>query len=170
MSTTRLGNCSLALPLLQGSYIDALISYKEYQVDEMAARLQTLHADRCDQTSCTCTPHACEHTHDGFACIDDTFGTPPECVDGCGDVTRGREMDMRQSTLMYSTLVNESQRAVQEATCFSKGMDDLWIENADNDPDQHYQFFASDLGLMRQFPCAAAAAPPALALSLCAAR
>eukprot|EP01052_Picozoa_sp_SAG31_P003656 SAG31_NODE_143_length_22627_cov_14.541347_13_plen_312_part_00 len=31
-------------------------------------------------------------------------------------------------------------------------MDTLWAENAENDPDQHFQFFASDLGVLRQYP------------------
>jgi hypothetical protein len=41
---------------------------------------------------------------------------------------------------------------VEESICYSKGMDAVWIKNADQDPDQHYQFFASDTGMMRQFP------------------
>eukprot|EP01051_Picozoa_sp_SAG22_P004357 SAG22_NODE_231_length_14551_cov_22.298090_7_plen_197_part_00 len=60
-----------------GQYIDDLISYKEYQVDQMADRLVSLHASRCSEagSSCGgagggggCTPHACGHTDASFRC------------------------------------------------------------------------------------------------------
>jgi hypothetical protein len=90
-----------------GEYVDVLIDFKEHQVTEMAEKLQALYAGRCaEDQRCSCTPHVCAHTHDEFTCLQDTFGTPDECVGGCGDTTSGRDMDMRQSTLLFSKLVD----------------------------------------------------------------
>eukprot|EP01052_Picozoa_sp_SAG31_P003657 SAG31_NODE_143_length_22627_cov_14.541347_14_plen_295_part_00 len=64
-----------------GEYIENLISYKEYQVDQMHNRLLSLYENRCSAasncaSSSRCTAHACRHTGASFSCVQETFGTP----------------------------------------------------------------------------------------------